>query len=266
MIVKLYSDALRILWKHKIILLLSVLNYLISRKDEWLPSGGNSFEKLILSSISILMSVLLDLYVMSAVFKEKDVLESKDSIWGSVREIFWKVVGLRFISSFILLILFGLSIPLLLLIFSVLQPNFISLVVFSVWLFFIGFIGFGLSDIGTCMLLVKNKSVVKSVVSGYKESNINFPFYVVIFAVTTFVGLIPLIIVFCLATSQSGINIFAMPVISYASLLQTYSQIMSMANDINYLFVLHILLVPLQYAVIALAFVSKQSSIGNHKC
>lgn len=259
MIVKLYSDSLKIIWKYKIILLLSVLYYLNSQRGEWLPSGDNSFEKLILSSISILMSVVLELYVILAVFKEKDVLESKDNIWGSVRKIFWKGVGLRFISSFMLFILFGLSIPLLLLIFSVLQPNFISLVVFSVWLFFIGLIGFGLSDIGTCMLLVKNKSAVNSVISGYKELNINFPFYAVIFAVTTFVELIPLIIVFCLAASQSGVNIFAMTAISYSSLLQTYSQIMSMANNINYLFVIHILLVPLQYAVIALAFVNKQS-------
>lgn len=265
MIVKFYADVLKIIWKYKIIFLLSVLCYLISHRNEWLPSDGNSLVKLILSSISILASVVLELFVILAVFKERDMLESKDDIWGSVRKIFWKGVGLQFTGSFILLILFGLSLPLLLLIFSVLQPSFVSLVVFAIWLFCVGLVGFGLFDLGICILLVKNKSVFESVFNGYKELHQNILFYTLIFVVTTFVGFVPFILVFSLATSQSGINIFAMTITSYASLVQIYLKILSMANNLNYLFVIHILLLPLQYAVVALAFVSKQSLIQNLK-
>jgi hypothetical protein len=123
---------------------------------------------LISGLLSFGLGIPLELFLVIAIFKYKDVLDVNVSSWGLIKTYFWRACGINIISVFWALLLlspFCFFIYLLMLT----ELNSIRDILLVVGFFLLNILGFGARDLGIRILLDRDTGIQESIWMGLKE-------------------------------------------------------------------------------------------------
>ena len=192
MIFAFYKEALQIIKNNKLFILLYLFTYLSS-----IPrSEGANFSLWSICGfwpVTLFLTLYLELYAIRMVFEYRKTTDQTDLPSNLPQKYFWKSLLVGIVSLAWIYIILGLPYVLIGVILD-LSSGMILWGVNFIWCFVLGFMIFGLYNLGVIILVTTNSLPLKSPTLGLIEVYRNFYYYFKVYLSTVVISYTPIVI------------------------------------------------------------------------
>lgn len=258
-----YWESVKILWKSGLLIFVPVFNMFLG---VFALRANRTYPGLIgitANFFIFVVGVFVELIIIATIFKSRRAPLLNNSIWEVATRYFWRVVGIKLGSIFVLLVVISpLCFFLFLLLTAEINSIFSILLVFTVSVYVVFY--FGTNFLGIRILIDHDKKIGESMWAGFQELNRNRSHYFGFISISFILFFLPSHIASILSLGQNSFSTFSTPLIPYERFYDNYLQIIRTVSDRSVFTILFVifryLLDPINVAGITLIYLNRPSS------